>query len=167
MPAIGITGHRNLPAALAEQISALLHTELDAIAPATDLGPGPGPLTGVTCLADGADTLFAEAVLARGGTLEAIIPAADYRDSLPAEHHPAYDRLLAAATTVHRLGHAHSAPDAHMAASLLMLTRITTLLAVWDGLPARGPAGTADVVTAARTRHLPTHIVWPHGAVRL
>ena len=78
MVAVGITGHRNLPAELAEQVSALLRAEIAAL----DLGPG--ELVGVTCLADGADTLFAREILAHGGTLEVIVPAEQHRDGLPA-----------------------------------------------------------------------------------
>src|SRR5262249_38374362 len=36
-------------------------------------------LRGVTCLAEGADQLFARAVVAAGGTYEVILPARDYR----------------------------------------------------------------------------------------
>ena len=43
---------------------------------------------------DGADQLFAQAVLDAGGQLEVIIPAARYRDGLPEAAHAAYDALL-------------------------------------------------------------------------
>lgn len=40
-----------------------------------------GPeVTGLSCLADGADQVFARVVLEAGGTLEAIVPAQNYRD---------------------------------------------------------------------------------------
>lgn len=87
MVAVGITGHRNLPTELAEQISTRLRAEL--------AGFDPSELVGVTCLADGADTLFAREILARGGTLRVIVPAEQYRDSLPAAHHVDYDEILA------------------------------------------------------------------------
>jgi len=37
-------------------------------------------ITGISCLADGADQIFARAAAAAGGKLEAIIPGARYRD---------------------------------------------------------------------------------------
>jgi hypothetical protein len=37
-------------------------------------------ITGITCLADGADQIFARAAADAGGKLEAIIPGARYRD---------------------------------------------------------------------------------------
>ena len=56
--------------------------------------------------------------------------------------------------------------QAHMDASLRMITAADELFAVWDGQPARGYGGTADIVAAARDRNLPTTIIWPEGATR-
>ncbi|HEX6075584.1 MAG TPA: hypothetical protein VFZ32_10020 [Micromonosporaceae bacterium] len=125
-----------------------------------------GNLVGLSCLADGADQMFARAVLDAGGALEAVIPADRYRDGLPEEAHAAYDELLAAASAVHRLGHVESTSTAHMDASADMLKRADRLFAVWDGLPARGYGGTADVVTHARKLNLPVTVIWPEGVAR-
>lgn len=48
----------------------------------------------------------------------------------------------------------------------LMLERADELIAVWDGQPARGYGGTADVVQAARDKDLPVTVVWPAGVMR-
>jgi hypothetical protein len=158
MPRIGISGHRGLPAATARLVDAALRAEL---ARRTD-----GGLVGVTLLADGADQLFARAVLDAGGALEVVVPAEHYRAGLPPESWPAYDDLLARAASVVRLGRVESDPEAHMRASEEVLRRADVLFAVWDGRPARGPGGTADVVAAARRRGLPVVVVWPDGAMR-
>jgi hypothetical protein len=126
----------------------------------------PGELVGVSCIADGADSLFAQAVLDRGGAIEVVIPAAQYRDHLPAVHHPIYDSLLEQAEAVHRLDYDKSTSAAHMAASERMISLVSELVAVWDGLPARAFGGTADVVAEARKLGLPVHVIWPDGAVR-
>ena len=42
--------------------------------------------------------------------------------------------------------------------------RSGVLVAVWDGQPARGLGGTADVV--ARQRGVPMEVIWPQGATR-
>ncbi|HET6952075.1 MAG TPA: hypothetical protein VFI47_16965 [Acidimicrobiales bacterium] len=126
----------------------------------------PAELVGLSCIADGPDALFAQAVLDHGGELEVFVPADEYRAGLPAEHHSTYDRLLAAASTVHRLPYRESTSESHMAASELMLDGADELYAVWDGLPARGYGGTADVVTAAHRLGLPVAIIWPNGATR-
>ena len=154
---IGITGHRNLTPEVSERVTELLKNHLE---------PYGHSLVGLSCLADGADTLFAEAVLDLGAPLEAVIPATGYRQALPATHHPVYDRLLSRSVLAHELPHAVSDPHAHMAAGRLLVERGDRLLAVWDGLPARGPGGTADVVAYARSRGRPVTVLWPQGARR-
>jgi len=155
---IAITGHRGLPAETERLVDRAIREQLAA-------HPGSG-LVGVTNLADGADQLFAQAVLDAGGQLDVIIPAAKYRDGLPEESHATYDALLSQATSVHRLDRIESTEDAHMEASKAMLDRADRLFAVWDGKPARGYGGTADVVAEARDRGIPVTVIWPEGASR-
>ena len=107
-------------------------------------------MTGISCLADGADQIFARAITDLGGTLDVVIPAAGYRAGLPADSHPEYDALLAQAAAVRRLPFTESTSESHMAASRLMIDEADELYAVWDGKPARGCGGTADVVAYAR-----------------
>jgi predicted kinase len=102
----------------------------------------PHQLVGVTLLADGADQLFAEAVLSLSGRLEVIVPAERYRDGLPADYHATYDHLLNKASKVRRLPYVESTKEAHMAGSTAMLDTIDHIVAVWDGQPARGHGGT-------------------------
>jgi hypothetical protein len=155
---LAISGHRELPAQTAELVAAGLRAEISKHA-GTDL-------VGLSCLADGADSLFAQAVLDAGGSLVAVVPAKKYRDGFPESHHATYDALLTQASRIVELDHTESDSEAHMDASLRMLDEADELIAVWDGQPARGYGGTADVVTAARERDLVVVIVWPAGAVR-
>ncbi|MFN2494648.1 MAG: hypothetical protein ABR608_01895 [Pseudonocardiaceae bacterium] len=97
-----------------------------------------GELVGLSCLADGADTLFAHAVLDAGGSLTVVVPAAQYREGLPAEHHATYDALMNRAVEVIRLDRTESDSQAHLDASLHMIEQADELVAVWDGKPARG-----------------------------
>jgi hypothetical protein len=91
---IAVSGHRDLPAATARLVS-------DAV---RELLRDPGPrVTGLSCLADGADQIFARAVLDAGGSIEAVVPATEYREGLPASSLAEYDSLLALASAVHRL----------------------------------------------------------------
>ena len=154
---IAISGHRGLPRPTADLVDEAIRIALAEHAP---------DVTGLSCLADGADQIFARAVTGLGGKLEAIIPAAEYRAGLPAEAHPEYDRLLAQATAVRRLPFTESTPESHMAASQLMIDGADELYAVWDGQPARAYGGTADVVTYAREHGTPVHVIWPDGAQR-
>jgi hypothetical protein len=67
-----------------------------------------GDLVGISCLADGADQIFAREVVDLGGRLEVFVPAARYRDALPESAHGGYDDLIAQAVTVHRLAYVES-----------------------------------------------------------
>jgi hypothetical protein len=88
---IAISGHRGLSSPTAQLVSKAIRAALPEHAP---------DLTGISCLADGADQIFARAVTDLGGTIEAVIPAAEYRDGLPADGYPEYDDLLAQAAAV-------------------------------------------------------------------
>lgn len=157
MPRIGITGHTNLTPATVPLVAAAIRTTL-----ATQV-----PLFGVTCLAQGADQTFAHVVLDLGGRLDVVLPAEDYRESrVDAAYADDFDALLDRASTVHTMPFPRSGPAAYMAASEHMLSRIDSLVAVWDGEPSSGYGGTADVVAAARDRGLPVTILWPPGAAR-
>jgi hypothetical protein len=123
-------------------------------------------LVGLSCLADGADQIFASAVLAHGGTLEVVVPADEYRVGLPESAKSQYDKLVGSASVVHRCPHRESTSEAHMDASRFMVDHADRLIAVWDGEPARSYGGTADVVTYAREKSVPVSIVWPEGASR-
>lgn len=154
---IAVSGHRGLP----PQTTTLVGEAIRA-----ELAGGAAAVTGLSCLADGADQIFAQAVLEGGGQLEAVIPAAQYRDGLPADAHAHYDRLLGKAVAVHRMPFTESTAEAHMAASEFMIRQSDELWAVWDGKPSRGYGGTADVVAHARNREIPVLVIWPAGATR-
>jgi hypothetical protein len=154
---IGITGHRGLSPPTARLVKEALR---DVLA-----GYG-ASVTGVTSLADGADQLFARVVVDQGGLIEVIVPALHYREGLPAESHTEYDDLLSHAIRLHRLGFTESTSEAHMAASELMVSMVSELVAVWDQQPPRGHGGTADVVAHARDRGRPVRVIWPDGAAR-
>jgi hypothetical protein len=157
MPRVAVSGHRGLPAGTVHLVDRAIRAAL---------AERPAKVTGLSCLADGADQIFARAVLDLGGDIEAVIAAEQYRDGLPGQARAEYDRLLARAAAVHRLAFTESMPEAHMAASRLMVDKSDELYAVWDGKPARAYGGTADVVAYARQRGIPIRVIWPTGARR-
>ncbi|MFD4559598.1 hypothetical protein ACFWP5_35650 [Streptomyces sp. NPDC058469] len=165
---VGITGHRGLSGEVERKVRALVEEAVTSYSTGTGAGIGTGNagLVGVSCIADGPDTWFAQAVLDHGGQLEVVLPAQQYRAALPARDHPTYDDLLHRAAQVHRTGLDVSGPDAYMAAGELLVDQVDELLAVWDGRPARGHGGTADVVTYARQHDVPVKVLWPEGATR-
>jgi hypothetical protein len=156
---IAVSGHRGLTPEVTRFVDTAIRVKLAACA-AED------GLVGLSCLADGADQIFATAVLDAGGVLEVVVPATEYREKLPDDAKSGYDELLARASAVHRLDRRESTAEAHMAASTLMVDRAHCLFAVWDGEPARSFGGTADVVAYAEQRGTPVTVIWPAGARR-
>jgi hypothetical protein len=154
---IAVSGHRALAdstiSRITEAFAAALHEREAAV-------------WGLSCLAAGADQVFADAVLTAGGHLEAIIPAARYRDGMTPAERDGFEALLPRAAAVHRLPFTDPTAEAHMAAGAFMVGRADELWAVWDGQPGRGHGGTADVVAYARGRGVPVRVFWPDGARR-
>lgn len=157
---IAVSGHRGLRPEVSALIERSIRAELASV-----VGQGE-ELVGLSCLADGADQIFAAAVLERGGSLEVVIPAHEYRDGLPDDARPFYDKLFSQAASVHRCDYQESTADAHMDASMFMVSKADRLFAVWDGQPARSYGGTADVVAYARDKGVPVTVIWPPGAHR-
>ena len=157
MRRIAISGHRSPPGLTADLVEQATRAALAGHVP---------DVTGLSCLADGADQIFARAVIDLGGKLEVIIPASEYRAGLPEQAHPEYDRLLAQAAAVHRMPFTESTSESHMEASKAMIDQANELYAMWDSQPARAYGGTADVVAYAREHGTPVRVIWPHGAER-
>ncbi len=159
MPIIAVTGHMDLTEATVPLVAAALRDLLGGY-------PAAG-LVGVSCVAAGADSLFAEAVVAAGGRLVLVIPSRDYRARKvkPAQAEQ-FDRLVAAAHEVVTMPLECAGREAYEAAGKELLRRADRLVAVWDGSPPSGKGGTADVVRAARDAGLPVDVVWPEGAAR-
>jgi hypothetical protein len=157
MPRIAISGHRDLTARTVRLVDAEVRAALSAHGPA---------MTGLSCLAAGADQIFARAVADIGGRLEAVIAAKKYRAGLPIAAQPEYDDLIAQAVIVHRLCFIEPTSESYMAASRHMIDQSDELYAVWDGQPARGRGGTADAVAYALERGTPVRLIWPGGAQR-
>ncbi|MFI5717932.1 hypothetical protein [Nocardia sp. NPDC051750] len=157
MARLGVTGHIHLTADTVDLIRRELSTRLQRYG---------GDVVGVSCLAPGADTMFAAAVLAAGGRLEVVLPARRYRDhAVPAEALDVFDELLARAETVQVMSYEDPAADAYRAANEAVLGSIEHLFAVWDG-GGGGTGSTAETVKSARDRGIPVDIVWPAGSRR-
>jgi hypothetical protein len=155
---VGIIGHHGLSHQIASQVQESLTERLRRHDPRT--------LTVVTRAAEGPESRLAEAALGAGAALEIVVPADDYRDSLPSDHLSVYDDLLKRARAVHRTGMPTLTPQARLAAGEILVGLSDELLAVWDGLPALGHGGTADTVAYALGVRVPVTVVWPEGATR-
>lgn len=162
MPVMGVTGHMDLT----EETTRLVR---DALGDLLARAAAPGSrLVGVSCLAPGADSLFAHAVVEAGGSLVAVLPSRDHRDAHVASGHAQdFDRLLTAASDVVLMPFEAACDDAYVAANDELLRRVDLLVAVWDGTAPPGKrGGTADTVRAARQAGVPVRVVWPANGAR-
>jgi hypothetical protein len=161
---VGVTGHRvppKLPIESEAPLRAIVDRILTAIVetartPDNDFPFGAAASAGsefvvVSSLAEGSDRLVAEAGLARGYTLEVVLPfaRAEYaRDFSTPESIAAFEQLLGRASAVFELdGAARERSRAYEAAGFVMLANIDLLIAIWDGAEAAGVGGTAQIVS--------------------
>ncbi len=159
MKRFGCTGHQNLGAHTRRLVAAHICGIL--------LEEAGDEIVGVTSLAEGADQLFAFAVLAAGGRLHVITPSEGYEKSFgSAGSEIAYGALVALATENTILPFEKPSQAAFLAAGKEIADRSDVLVAVWDGQPAAGKGGTADVVSYARARGIDLRVIWPNSAQR-
>ena len=169
---VGVTGHR-VPPKLPIQSEAPLRARLDRILATviesarqsdSDFPGGASANSGnefivVSSLAEGSDRLVAEAGLAGGYVLEAVLPfaRAEYaRDFHTPELLAAFERLLGHAAAVFELdGDAGERSRAYEAAGFVMLANVDLLIAIWDGEDAAGVGGTAQIVSRAIADGIP------------
>jgi hypothetical protein len=159
VPRIAITGHMNLTANTVPLIYKAITGALALYAA--------DELTGISCLARGADSVFAQAILDLGGKLEVLLPAAGYREQkIKPDHAPQFDELTRRATTVRVMPFEEANRVAYEATNEVLVSTCDTLYAVWDGQSGADKGSTGAVVEHARSRGVPVEIIWPQGASR-
>ncbi|MFF1303342.1 hypothetical protein [Streptomyces sp. NPDC058307] len=147
---IGVTGHRSIPGPVLPGVRAEMRRQL-----------GGGVLEAFTCLAAGADQLFADIALDCGVPVTAVIPGMDYEAHLDDDAARAgYRRILRACTHLVELPPEPTHEEAYFAAGRWVVDHCDRLIAVWDGRPARGLGGTGDVVAYARRTGVPVTVLW-------
>ena len=148
---VGITGHQDRPGSNWAWVSGTIADQLERL---------PKPLTGLSSLAAGSDQIFASEVLRLGGQLHAIIPMPEYEKFLHRNALKNYERLLKSAT-VTVLKNESGSQRAFYEAGVFIANNCETLFAVWDGQPAAGFGGTADIVAYAQSISTPTLVFNP------
>jgi hypothetical protein len=167
---VGITGHRSASAgrAVLKAATPRLGALLDDIAAAAAavrardaalFDDGPTHLRMVSPLADGADQIAARLALARGWALEAILPfphdhyCEDFDDPADCDH---FRELFARSRAQLELpGVRERSLDAYVAAGRAVVAHADLVIALWNGEPARGRGGTAEIVEHALRAGLP------------
>ena len=192
---IGVTGHRRLdnPASLQAVVKQALDVEMprlfrpesramiDRVRPA---GLAPISYRVLTALAEGADRFVARAVLEfPRATLQAVLPLTieDYLEDFASEESRQEFRELLALCRCPVLlrtrnirdeqqSRAHEAElrnHAYGAAGQYVVDHCDVMLAVWDGKPARGRGGTAEIVDYALKQGRPVIRIWQGGPALL
>lgn len=158
MTVVAIAGHQKLPRRAVPYIREAIERQLATT---------PGPIVGVSSLAEGADQLFADILLQQGGQLHVVIPSRQYEGAFTTEAaRQRYRRLLSKSALVHALPYPKPTEDAFLKAGQKAVDLSDLLIAVWDGKPSRGKGGTADIVHYARALPRPVVVIWPEGVSR-
>ena len=167
---VGITGHRvdtlspesieALPGRLTATLQMITDAALRIHAGSSAYFSEDAPRFGfVSPLAEGADQMAAEAALGLGYRLHAVLPFAsdNYRNDMGGDAAKArYDALLGrAATRLELPGDRAEETEGYEMAGRATVAHCDILIAVWDGLKARGRGGTAEVVETAIARGTP------------
>ncbi|HEV7703232.1 MAG TPA: hypothetical protein VGO46_03025 [Gemmatimonadaceae bacterium] len=157
---IGVTGHRSLRAGDEDAITARIRTLLTLIkseAPNT-------PVVLLSALAEGADRLVARVAVREGTSLIAVLPLeqsnyeTDFADTRSRDDFRVHlaDPRTEQCIIAPQLDAAVVAPGGardlqYLLAGLYIARNSDVLIALWDGTPARGVGGTADIVEFRRT----------------
>jgi len=141
---MGVTGHQNLGGAkvidwLREELSKIVQGDLVDQA--------------YSSLAIGADQLFAEICLENSIDTIAVIPCSNYEKTFTNQHLAAFDTLLSKSQKIIHLDYPSPSEEAFLNAGQYIVDCVDMICAVWDGEPAKGTGGTADIVTYARSKN--------------
>ena len=138
----GITGHQDLGSV---DTMEWVRSELDSLVVSERV------VSGLTSLAVGADQVFASVLQQRGLAFEVVIPSAAYESAFPSDAARArYLELLAAASGRVALPFPEPTEQSFFEAGKYITLHSDVLFAVWNGGPAKGLGGTADVVRFAQ-----------------
>jgi hypothetical protein len=170
---IGVTGHRDVPAAAIIQISERVKQALQMLKGALDQLPhalracydsSPAVLRAVSPLAEGADRIFAMEALEAGYELVCFLPfhREEYCKDFSGEASiRQFEELVQQAQTVFELdGVRHVKPNAYEIMGRMMLEHCDLLIAIYDDKREHGEGGTSDIVDIARQRQMP--VIWIH-----
>ncbi len=166
---VGVTGHRldrlaeyDL-AALADRLADVMAI-LERAAPSDDFRL-------IGSLAEGADMIAADAALARKWQLDTVLPfgRANYADDFDRAGAADLRARLDVSANVLELPGSRDEPGGEAAAyeraGRVVLTQSDILLAIWDGGPARGRGGAAQIVAEAVAHAVPVIVVHPDPSI--
>lgn len=154
---IGVTGHRALAdeARVAQAVRSVLES--------LRRGADGAAIVVVSPLAEGADRLVARTVLEDPDTrliATLPLPPAEYaKDFATPKSRAEFEQLLSQAAETIVMPSESTRPRAYSAVGHWVLDHCDVLMALWDGGPARGRGGTAEIVAEARRRGIPVEVI--------
>lgn len=153
---VGFTGHRQL--ADEARAAGYINQALAGLK-----GEAAGEWIGVSSAAAGSDLLFAAGVLEAGFTWEAVLPlpAIDFQKDFAPEEWRRAEALLGRAETIRVTATGGDRDEAYLNGGIETVNACDVFLALWDGEPARGRGGTAEVVAYARELGRPLLVIDP------
>jgi hypothetical protein len=145
---VGVTGHRDPPADAEAQLRERFGEILDRL----QAQHPTMRLLVLSGLAAGADLLAAEEALERGVAVLGCLPMpqAKYENDFAPEDLERFRRLLPRCSDVIVVGSSENREHNYVDVADFIAYYCHVLVAFWDGLPARGPGGTAQVVELRR-----------------
>ena len=151
---VGFSGHRQLsdPAKAAPVIRAALQALRQE---------APGEWIALSSIALGSDQLFVQEARSLGWSWHAILPLprAEFARDFSEAEWTAVEATLEHAEEVRVITENGGREDAYLDCGMETVNGADVLLAVWDGQPARGKGGTADVVDYAKAIGKPVLII--------
>lgn len=153
---VGFTGHRQLRDAA--KSAGCIREALETLR-----REGSGEWIGVSSAAAGSDVLFARQVLGLKMAWQALLPfpPSEFQKDFPAADWKEVEALLAEAESVTVMAGGDSREEAYLDCGIETVNACDVLVALWDGEPARGRGGTAEVVTFARELGKPLIVIDP------
>ena len=144
---IGFSGHQNLGTPETQewlQVAILKELEARSVS------------VGISCLAGGGDQLFSQIIIDLGKELQAVIPCSGYEATFSkkedADH---YRLLLSLAKRQHYQRFDSPSEQAFYDAGKMVVDLSNMMFFAWNGKPAQGLGGTADIVTYAGDKSVP------------
>jgi hypothetical protein len=161
---VGVTGHRKLGAdpVVSWFVSAQCVRLLDRFQALAQLRQA--EVIAYSPLAIGADQLFAQAALGLGIPLVGVIPFENYPADFDGADRERFETLLRLCMSVERLPNRQRSKRAYFDGGKWIVNAVDYLVAIWDGRPAGGTGGTADVVLYAERKRRPVFRIDPTAA---
>jgi hypothetical protein len=151
---VGFSGHRQLvdPAGVSQAIATVLAQLREE---------QHGEWIGLSSVAIGSDHRFVDQVLAADMSWHAILPLprAEFQKDFNPDDWADVEQMLTQAEHTRVISENGSREDAYLDCGMETVNGCDVLLALWDGQPARGKGGTADVIGYAESLGKPVIVI--------